>query len=287
MAKKLNASLIERLLVIVPHQDDEILIGAGLIYELLRQKKEVTAAIVTNGDYECGDFSKGRLRLRETLKGLGTLGLSEEHIVFLGYADTGMPRKDSFLMKLYKETDNDKVHPSSASSFTYGLEEKQDFHYLRCGEHGAYTRGTLTGDILELFRRVCPDTVLTTHCSDMHGDHEALFYLVREALKKWASPIMPRLLTGIIHSPEGDDTWPLRGTKEYTCPKGLEEQGLKWDKRLILPLRDEFRCGKTGRNLKYEALEKYETALEPGAVDYLMAFVKEEEIFWEIEKENV
>lgn len=287
MEKNLDVSMIDHLLVLVPHQDDEILIGAGLIYEMLQHHKKVTAAIVTNGDYECADFSKGRVRLRETLEGLKTLGLSAEHVFFLGYADTGMSREDSFLMQLYEEGDKDKVFPSSASSFTYGLEEKQDFHYQCYGVHGIYNRATLIEDLRGLICRIRPTCILTTHCSDAHGDHEALFYFIKEVLGTVESSVRPRLLVGLIHSPQGDETWPSRGTGAYGCPAGLEASGLKWEDRLVLPMREELKGGLRRGNLKYEALKKYETALEPGAADYLMAFVKDEEIFWEIREKHI
>ena len=35
-------------------------------------------------------------------------------------------------------------------------------------------------------------------------------------------------------------------------------------------------------NLKYQALFKHETALEPDAYEFLMAFIKDEEIFWKV-----
>ncbi|WP_278278155.1 hypothetical protein [Blautia argi] len=34
------------------------------------------------------------------------------------------------------------------------------------------------------------------------------------------------------------------------------------------------------KNLKYQALLKHETALEPDAREFLMSFIKNEEIFW-------
>lgn len=279
MAKKLDISSINHLLVVVPHQDDEILIGAGLIYQMLRQKKKVTAAIVTNGDYECTDYSKGRARLGETLAGLEVLGLSRKNVVFLGYADTGMPRGESFLTALFHTEEGEKIFPSSASAMTYGLEEKQDFHYLCFGEHGTYARNTLVSDLQELIRQVKPDAILTTHPADLHGDHEALFYFIKSILDNSKESFEPRLLVGMVHSPEGDETWPLRDSLYFTCPKGMEEY---WEERLVLPLDDNFTGGKKDGNLKYEALKKYETALEPNAVDYLMAFMKDEEIFWEL-----
>lgn len=279
MAKKFDVSSLNHLLVIVPHQDDEILIGAGLIYEMLKQKKRVTAAIVTNGDYECTDYSKGRARLRETLAGLEVLGLSQENVVFLGYADTGMPREESFLTALFHTEEGEKIFPSSTSTITYGLEEKQDFHYLCFGEHGKYSRNTLANDLRELINRIKPDCILTTHPLDMHGDHEALFYFIKAILEEYKESYQLQLFAGLVHSPEGDEAWPLRDTLHFTCPKGMEEY---WEERLILPLEKEITGGKKEGNLKYEALLKYETALEPNAVDYLMAFMKDEEIFWEI-----
>ncbi|MGN0306383.1 MAG: PIG-L family deacetylase [Lachnospiraceae bacterium] len=283
MARELKPEDMEHLLVIVPHQDDEILLGGGLLYELLLHKKRVTVVIVTNGDNDCTDYTKGRKRLRETLAGLSTLGVSQENVIFLGYADTGMAPEDSFLMALYRTKDGDKVICSPASSVTYGLEEKEDFHYQCFGRHGTYCKNTLLEDLRELFRRKKPDVVLTTHGADKHGDHEALFYFVRDVLKELREEVSPRLFVGMVHSPQGDETWPMRDTLFYTCPKGLRAKGLDWEKRYILPLPRELSGGLREGNLKYEALKKYELALEPNAIDYLLSFIKDEEIFWEID----
>ena len=74
--------------MIVPHQDDEILLCAGILYEAVRRKIPATVVMVTNGDYGCRDYSIGRSRLRETLAGLAMLGIEKEDVEFLGYADT-------------------------------------------------------------------------------------------------------------------------------------------------------------------------------------------------------
>ena len=280
MSRYFDISSLKHLLVIVPHQDDEILIGAGIIYQMLQQGKKVTVAIVTNGDYGCADYSKGKARLKETLAGLGVLGLSEENVIFLGYADTGMRREKSFLTALFHTEEGEKIFPSSASTMTYGLEEKPDFHYLHFGEHGKYSRNTLINDLRELICKIKPDCILTTHPLDKHGDHEALFYFIKAIVEEYKRFNQPRLFAGLIHSPERDSIWPIRGSLQFTCPKGLEKS---WEERLILPLEKNLSGGQKKGNLKYEALLKYETALaEPNAVDYLMAFVKDEEIFWEI-----
>ena len=127
MEREFSVSSIEHLLMIVPHQDDEILMGAGLIYELLQQQKKVTVVLATNGDYGCSDYTKGRTRLKESLNSLKVLGLPPEQVIFLGYADTGLAREESFLTALYHAVDPDQVYASGASAVTYGLGKSRSF----------------------------------------------------------------------------------------------------------------------------------------------------------------
>ena len=52
--------------------------------------------------------------------------------------------------------------------------------------------------------------------------------------------------------------------------------------RTILELPEEMKKARGINNLKYQALLKHETALEPDAYEFLMAFIKDEEIFWKV-----
>lgn len=117
-----------KIMVIVPHQDDELLLTAGVLYSAANAGLNPHVVMVTNGDYGCHDHSVGYARLRETLTGVEMLGVPNEQVTFLGYADTGMPRAESFLAGLYDETDENNVHPSHCGTETYGLPEKPDFH---------------------------------------------------------------------------------------------------------------------------------------------------------------
>ena len=75
------------IVIFAPHQDDEIL-GA---YEIIRQQPEHTYVVfLTNGDYEGAEVAK--TRWHESRKALTHLGVPEDHMIALGYADTGMPR---------------------------------------------------------------------------------------------------------------------------------------------------------------------------------------------------
>ena len=69
--------------------------------------------------------------------------------------------------------------------------------------------------------------------------------------------------------------------ERFDCPRGFEtDTAYQWSDRLILPMPEELQRSAGIRNLKYQALLQYETALEPNAYEFLMAFVKDEEIFW-------
>ena len=102
----------------------------------------------------------------------------------------------------------------------------------------------------------------------------------REAGKK-----VPTLYTGIVHSPAGDENWPLRdGVRPLTCPEGLESAStLRWENRIVLPVPQEMLNEDLAQNLKHRAISCHKTALKPDAVDFLYSFVKADEVFWKVD----
>lgn len=275
----------DRVMVVVPHQDDEILMAAGIIRHLVNRQRSIDIVMATNGDYGCRDLSVGRARLQETVKGLKLLGVPITGLHILGYADTGMPAEDSFLTHLYEEKDGQKLYPSKCGDHTYGLLEKPELHMEKQGCHAPYCRDSFCQDLKTVLMDKKPSCILTTSPWDIHGDHSGLYRFVCEVLDelKKEEGYEPELYTGLIHSPAGDENWPLRETKIFDCPEGLEEKtSLKWQERIRIPVPEEMLLEKGEKNLKLQALLQYETALEPNAYDFLMSFVKEEEILWKM-----
>ena len=270
-------------MIIVPHQDDEILMAAGVIYEAVKNQVPIYVVMVTNGDYKSKNFTIGRTRLAETIRGMSLLGLKEEQIIFLGYADTGMPREESFITHLLEEKDEYKTYPSSCSDNTYGLEYKQEYHMIQHQTHAPYCRASLKQDLMEVIQNKKPKNIITTSEYDMHGDHFALYKFVVEVLTDFQDGYKPVLYTGIVHSNAGDEMWPDRKTNVFNCPKDFETATtLKWNDRIIIPVPECMKLKNGKNNLKLQALNEYETALEPGAYEFLMSFIKDEEIFWEM-----
>ncbi|MGN0306918.1 MAG: PIG-L deacetylase family protein [Lachnospiraceae bacterium] len=275
-----------KIMIIVPHEDDEILMAAGIIEQALFEGKQVTVVVATNGDYEGCDKLTGSVRLSETIEGLKVLGLPEDRIIFMGYADTGMNPADSFLYRLFLEKDEEKIYPGHCSRETYGLEGKPDFHRARYGVPASYTRKNFREDLKEIIRQIGPDTVYTTSKEDMHGDHSGLFLFVKEVLSElYTTKDRPVLYSGVVHSKAGDENWPLRDTgvrEGFTCPEGFNEGSLKWEERISFSVPESMRSSDLTLNKKALALSKHKNALKEDAVDYLYSFIKGEELFWKI-----
>lgn len=296
---------MENIMIIVPHEDDEILMAAGIIEKAVKEDKKVTVVMATNGDYEGTDKISGSVRLEETIKGLQILGLSEENVIFMGYADTGMYPTESFLYKLYQEKDEDKLYPGHCSGETYGLLGKPDFHTVRYGVAASYTRKNFKRDLQEIILDKRPDTIFTTSEEDMHGDHSGLFLFVKEILQE-QKEYHPCLYSGVVHSKAGDENWPERKpevfcylrekykmhlvdvdckkeeVEGFTCPDDFDDGTLKWEARISFPVPGNMLSAVFSKNKKAEALNQHENALKPDAVEFLYSFITSEELFWKI-----
>lgn len=255
------------ILVVVPHSDDEIILFGGLIQRALQEKHDVHVALVTNGDYEATTEEEGITRPLETLAGLKLLGLQEENIHLMGYADIGMPKAESFVWRLWSSQDENRVEPSHVGVHTYGPDNHLDFHSSRHGIPASYTKRAFREDLLELLNVVKPDMVFTTHPLDAHGDHAGLYQFLREM-------VSGTLYTAFCHSYLGDVAWPLQSNL-FTCPPDMEQQ---WESAVKLELTEAERL------YKGNALEVHKAALKPDAVVYLRSFIKSDEIYFPMEE---
>ncbi len=272
-------------MIIVPHEDDEVLMAGGIIARSVGEGKKVTVVMATNGDYEGTDMETGSVRLPETAAGLAVLGVPLENIIFMGYADTGMNGEESFLYSLYYEKEESRIHKGHCSEVTYGMENKKDFHSDYYGRAAEYTRKNFKEDLRTILMMEKPDTIFTTSLEDIHGDHSGLFLFVKEVLKEEeANGYIPALYSGVAHSKAGDDIWPERSGEivPFSCPPDFDKGTLKWEERISFPVPESMRSKDLDSNKKAEALSKHVHALKEDAVEFLYAFIKADEVFWEI-----
>lgn len=207
-----NSDHIQRLLVIAPHCDDEVISSAGLVQGVLARGGQVRVAIVTNGDGSftgtMAEFKRlypsardyvraGMARQEESLRALQLLGLSEEDVVFLSYPDQGT-------LHLWRDYwGSDRPYRSPFTKLTKSP-------YQRTYDPQAvYSGESLLANLRALIQEFQPDTVVAPHPADIHRDHWACGAFAALAVTMERHGQVPRLLLYLVHR------------LDYPLPRGL------------------------------------------------------------------
>lgn len=162
----------ETLLVLVPHEDDEINTAGATIYGALQEGMRVICVFLTNGDW----VFDGALRLQETITMSGEIGLSDEDIVFLGFPDGGPTAQYSVYMH-----GRQGVVDSFGHKETYGLLTHADFSSQVKGLPTPYTYDGLLTNLEELLVTYEPDAILATDYEN-HVDHRMCSIVIEEVI---------------------------------------------------------------------------------------------------------
>lgn len=254
------------ILVIAPHQDDEIL-GAGGLMQICQQRGDtVSVVFVTNGDYHGANIAQQRYY--ESRDALARLDINESHIYYIGYGDTGgMSPGHSFLQRLLaSQLDNPLVTPVAAK--TYHPANRKTVRAFRTGQDSALTRRTLLCDLSWCMAACNPDLLVLPSPCDAHGDHAALAVLVKAA---YGGVGVPPCLFYLVHG-GNDSEWPPRAGKRLTRPPGILPT--LWKRRISLPLTVQQQTFK--RNL----IGIFSSQLSEDHDGFLYSFARDEEIFF-------
>lgn len=261
----------QRILLLAPHQDDECLQTAGVIYQAVRAGAQVSVCFATNGEY--ANEADAAVRAAESLQVLSALGVPPERVIFLGYPDTGMPYQESFLRRLY---DGKTVAASRWGRTETWRPDGQDFRFQRSGRHGTYTAQSVLQDLRDVLETVQPDAVYVTAPGDCHGDHDALGRFTVKVAAAMEHP--PALYYYLIHA-DRTDTWPERGTPHFALPPLEAGHPLLQCAVEHRPLPEGFSPAD-----KYNLIQRY-SSQEPAAYDgYLLAFAKHDELLFRVER---
>ncbi len=274
----LNLEPNQRLLVIAPHPDDELLAAGGLIQHTLETGGQVQVVIVTNGDGQYlapwvverklwpkqADYIRlGRLRQLESLNALETLGVDQEAVDFLGYPDAA-------LMKLWASNWN-----SSAPLHGFYTRATQSPYDKTYDNSSAYLGADLYNDLLKILLNFHPDVVVLPHPEDTNADHDAVSNFARFALAGYLSAgdyQSPLILTYLVHYeayplPRGDNS-----EKVLLPPAPLAHRGAGWVS---------YSLSKEERSHKRHALRVY-VSQQKMMGEYLRSFGRANEIFFQL-----
>lgn len=289
-----------KVMIIVPHEDDEVLAGGGIIKDATLNGDNVKVVIGTNGDFN--GQAAGKNRIEESIAALTNLNVKQKDMIFMGYADNGgligrwgQEVDDSQLYQMYMAADENKLIPSkNGNQETYGQDSggKQDYHFEYTGEHAEYTRKNFLNDLMHAIKEFEPTDIYSTSMYDMHSDHAYINLFVREAileLQKEDNNFQPTLWDGIVHSVAGDTdlggatNWPAHGedvTKALEEPNNLEEATtFDWNKRVSVTVPYQMRQPAPLKySLKEQTLRLYGSQYMS---NFIADFSRHDEVFWE------
>lgn len=277
----------EKIMVIVPHPDDELLLAAGVMALARNNGAEVKIVLATNGNSR--GIGYGMFRLRESLKAAETLGLSPQDVIFMGYSNGMLPT-------LYNSPTGDTLpmdYGKSGQMQTMGLEEHDAYHNQKHGVPAAFTRDNFLQDLQDIIQEYRP-TRLFVIDRDKHGEHAVLGYFVDMALAKiLATPnntYFPRVYkgfaynTGLADAPDlyGSVTlWPTfkpNPQELMDVSYELDNPFYIWEERLRYPMPRAMLYPNMLQNQAAQAVLAY---MSQAPLEYLPSYINSDKPYWE------
>ncbi len=260
----------DRILVIAPHPDDEVIGPGGLIALARENGVQVRVVLVTVGDgyrraaarltpgplTPASFLALGLERHRESSLALASLGVPPEDRIYLAYADGSI----NSLWDRDWDLDHPHLGSSGQTRVPYPFAEKPGTVF--CGAN-------LAGDLERIISEYKPTSVVYPDPSEHHHDHWATSAFTEYALDAVDYP--GRRMTYIVHVGLYPFPWAYAPGLYLRPPPSLKEIGTHWGS-LPLPEAVEQR--------KHRAIDDYASQMRvPDLRVFLLAFVRRNELF--------
>ncbi|MFY9402443.1 MAG: PIG-L family deacetylase [Candidatus Omnitrophota bacterium] len=263
----------ERILILAPHPDDEVIGCAGIIQEAIASGARVKIVYLTNGEHNQFVFivykkrvifrqkefiSLGEVRRQESIEAMKLLGIGKDDLIFLGYPDFGT----FSIFARYWDTDKpfyslmtriSKVPYKSSISFG-----------------SPYVGESIIADLKRVILDYQPQKIFVSHPADVNVDHKSFYLFLQIALADLRGKIQqPQVYPYLIHHVG----WPLprRYHPELSLapPKGLSDSQIEWL---------EFVLSSEQLAKKRQAILTYKSQTTSSAF-YLLSFARKNELF--------
>lgn len=263
----------DRVLIIAPHPDDEVLSSGGLIQQLLARGAQVRVVIVTAGDGYARAardlmgrrlvrrpgpstyLELGQVRHEESLAVARTLGLEPSDVISLGFPDSGIHA----LWGPDWSADTTHVGRNGSSRVPY------EWAYAPGAQ---YSGRELTDELVRVVGEFGPDTVISSDACETHPDHAFVDAFTMLALAE--ADFTGRHLTYVVHSPGYPYPWAYLPFARLLPPGRMGSTGTWYS----LPLS----AGQ--EHIKLAAIRRYRSQVSvPGFVFFLESFVRRNELF--------
>ncbi len=224
----------KKIMLLVPHQDDDINVLGGVIEEYVKYGSEVCIVYSTNGDY----YGQAEIRFREALAAAEKMGVPGERVIFLGYGDQWSPDGPH----LYNAAPETIVSSYLGRTETYGTEAHDVY---RAGT--AYTPENFLGDLKQVILEHRAD-VLYCVDHDYNIDHRALslaFEKVMGRILKEEPDYRPLVFKGFAYDTAWEAEKDFYGENLLSTRNILEAPyeekpiAYRWEERIRLPVHGE------------------------------------------------
>ncbi len=270
----------DRVIIVAPHPDDEVLGAGGAIQQALAAGADVRIIYLTNGDHNQVAFKLyklalhlsardyltfGERRRNEAIAATGSLGLPADHLTFLGYPDWGT-------LAMWRDYwQKGDVFRSDATQVT-AVPYKDAFGYQQ-----PYKPQSVEADFVRLFREFKPTKVFVTHPADTNRDHRAAANFVRlAALDVEADGLRPQIFYYVIHFGHWTQPFHYHPELELQPPRALLDNG-DWMTLILSPAQTEK---------KYKAILLNRTQTTYGQY-FLVSLARANELFATVPIETI
>lgn len=276
----------QRILVFAPHCDDEVLGAGGLIQRALKVGAHVKVVLVTNGDgftQAARDWAHstkvtpgrylelGYTRQGETLAALESLGLSSDHVTFLGFPDRGTASEWEW---------NWAQEDAFTSPFTRAKRSPYGNSYVPRAWHCG---SAIVDELTSILHEFKPDVIIVPHPNDTHPDHWGTYNFVTYALAELnlidPQPALsltglthPTVLTYLVHRANWPEASPVSPLTKLEPPPFLTKIGTNWWSFDLTP--EEAR-------MKHNAIVTYQSQIAVTGRT-LLSFATSNDLFGEI-----
>ncbi len=267
----INLTNSDRILILAPHPDDEILSSAGIIQKAVTGNIPIKIVFLTFGDFNEWSFAisekhpvlnpkaimkNAEIRHNEAIAASASLGLNHTNLIFLGYPDGGT-------MKIWEN------HWKGQKPFRQILTKANAVPYKNAFHPGsAYIADNIISDLRTIINEFKPTKVIVSHPFDFHPDHRAFYLYANVAI--WESdlkhePVIYSYLTHYRNWPVPSGLFP---DLPLQPPKKISEES-GW---VQYPLTEEQ------REKMLFALNKHKTQMTVSK-KYLSSFVRSNHLF--------
>jgi LmbE family N-acetylglucosaminyl deacetylase len=264
----------DRVLILAPHPDDEVLGCGGVIEKAVALGVPVRVCFLTYGDANEWAFAvyrkmfivgpkpfrhMGEVRRGEAVAACEALGLEKDALTFLGYPDAGT-------LAIWREHWGPRPPLRSFSTLADAVPYPDA---LRPG--APYKGEEILRDLTAVVSDFRPTKIFLSHPLDQNPDHEALYLFTKIVLWDLQQDIDPEVLPFLVH------------VRRWPTPRGYHP-------RLPLNAPAPLQRGETWRPLpvapeavaaKKDALEEHRTEMEY-AGHLLLSFVRTNELFGDL-----